>query len=508
MSRDARDATAARGVASFYADLHADPAALRVCRGTSCWLAGGDTVWRRRSQEGACRGAYCLGWCDRSPALLRPDGRVATGERAREGDAADAPDARPDVRSLAREPIVTARIARGSFAALDVARGDGAYAALARALAGPRESVLDAVERSGQRGRGGSAFPTAAKWRDCAATSAPSRVAIANGDEGDPGSFLDRVLMEDDPHALLEGLLLCAFAIGAQEGIVYIRSEYPRAQQRVRDAIAQARAANLAGPRILGSGFSCELSVVSGHGSYVCGEETALLNSIEGRRGEVRLRPPYPSERGLHGMPTVVNNVETLACVPAIVARGGAWYAARGTPACAGTIGLCLNAGFARPGIVEVDFGTPLSAVLADAGGAAGGGVLDAVLLGGPMGSVVLPRDFDAPVDYDAMSARGLRLGHGGLVALPRGADVRGLLLHGLAFMRDESCGRCAPCRLGSARAHALIATQPGAAPRDALLRLLDVMEQASLCGFGQLVPGPLRELATHFRAGVFGEGA
>jgi NADH:ubiquinone oxidoreductase subunit F (NADH-binding) len=312
--------------------------------------------------------------------------------------------------------------------------------------------------------------------------------------------------MEDDPHALLEGLLLCAFAVGAAEGIVYIRSEYPRAQQRVQAAIDAARAAGLVGASILGGDFSCELRVVSGHGSYVCGEETALLNAIEGRRGEVRLRPPYPTERGLHGLPTVVNNVETLVCVAAIVARGGDWYARFGTQACSGTIALCFNAGFARPGILEVEFGTPLRAAIEQAGG--GREALDAVLLGGPMGSVVPPSQWDAPVDYDAMAERGLRLGHGGLVALPEGADLRGLLLHWLAFMRDESCGRCTPCRLGSARAHALLDATPGAAPCDELLRLFDVMEQASLCGFGQLLPGPMRELATHFRARVFGSGA
>jgi NADH-quinone oxidoreductase subunit F len=238
----------------------------------------------------------------------------------------------------------------------------------------------------------------------------------------------------------------------------------------------------------------------------VCGEETALLNAIEGRRGEVRLRPPYPSEHGLHGLPTVVQNVETLACVPAIASRGGAWYARLGTPRCSGTIALCLNAGFARPGIVEVEFGTPLAAVLEHAGHAAGNEALDAVWLGGPMGSIVLPRDWDAPVDYDAMSTRGLRLGHGGLVALPRNADLRALFRNALTFARDESCGRCVPCRLGSERAHAL-AEQPGAAPRADLLRIFEVMEQASLCAFGQLVPGPLRELATHFRDRVFGAG-
>jgi NADH-quinone oxidoreductase subunit F len=506
VSRDAIARTAAHGVESFYADLHAPAGALRICRGTSCWLSGGSALWDLHAAARTCRPAYCLGWCDRSPALLRPDGAVATGERARSVDGRDPEDVRPDVRCLADAPIVTSRIARGSFASLAAARADGAYAALARALAGTPEAVLAEVERSGQRGRGGAAFPTAQKWRACAAAPGRARVVIANGDEGDPGSFVDRVLMEDDPHAVLEGLLLCAYAVGAGEGIVFIRSEYPRAQQRMRRAIADAEAAGLAGARILGSGFSCSLRVVSGHGSYVCGEETALLNAIEGRRGEVRLRPPYPSEHGLRGMPTVVQNVETLACVAAIVARGGDWYAGLGAPGCTGTIALCLNAGFARPGIVEVAFGTPLAAVLEHAGGAAGGGALDAVWLGGPMGSIVLPRDWDAPVDYDAMAARGIRLGHGGLVALPRGAELRALFRNALAFARDESCGRCAPCRLGSERAHAL-AERPGAPPRETLLRVFDVMEQASLCAFGQLVPGPLRELATHFGDRVFGTG-
>jgi len=508
MNQDSVAKTAARGVHSFYADLHADPAATRVCRGTSCWLAGGERVLKLQARKQECRPAYCLGYCDRSPALLRSDGRIATGDGASSESGADAAALRPAVRCTAPEPIVTARIGRGRFDALAAARRDGAYAALERALAGPPEAVLAALERSRMRGRGGAGFPVAAKWRAGAMAPGPDRVVIANGDEGDPGSFVDRVLMEDDPHALLEGLLLCAYAVGAGEGIVFIRSEYPLAQQRVRAAIDEARAAGLAGSRIFGRDFACELRVVSGHGSYVCGEETALLNAIEGRRGEVRLRPPYPTERGLHGRPTVVNNVETLACVPAIVVRGGDWYARFGTPACSGTIALCFNAGFARPGIAEVEFGTPLRAAIDEAGGGAGGRRLDAVLLGGPMGSVVQPEAWDAPVDYDAMERRGIRLGHGGLVALPEGADLHGLLLHWLAFMRDESCGRCTPCRLGSARAHALLGGPPGTASRDGVLRLFDVMEQASLCAFGQLLPGPMRELATLFRERVFGGGA
>jgi NADH:ubiquinone oxidoreductase subunit F (NADH-binding) len=506
VSREASVRTAAHGVTSFYADLHADPAALRICRGTSCWLAGGSALWELHAAERPCRPAYCLGWCDRSPALLRPDGSVASGARAQSADGRDPDGARPDVRCLAPEAVVTARIGRGSYASLDAARADGAYTALEQALRRPPEALLAEVEGSGQRGRGGGAFPTAAKWRACAAAAGP-RVVIANGDEGDPGSFVDRVLMEDDPHAVLEGLLLCAYAVGASEGIVYIRSEYPRAQQRMRDAIEQLERAGLAGARIPGGGFGCSLRVVSGHGSYVCGEETALLNAIEGRRGEVRLRPPYPSERGLHGLPTVVQNVETLAALPAIAARGGDWHARLGTDTCRGTIALCLNAGFARPGIVEVEFGTPLTAVLEQAGHAAGGDALDAVWLGGPMGSVLLPRHWDVPVDYDAMAARGIRLGHGGLVALTRSADLAALFRNALAFARDESCGRCAPCRLGTERAHAL-AGAAGGAPRDALMRLFELMEQASLCGFGQLVPGPLRELASYFPERVFGAGA
>jgi NADH:ubiquinone oxidoreductase subunit F (NADH-binding) len=479
-----------RSVASFYADLLADPAAVRVCRGTSCELAARG-VFEAYAARGPCRAVYCVGYCDRSPAALLPDGRVALGDPSVESDDRDDPAPLPAVRAFGCKPLVTARLARGDFSAFAAARRDGAYSILARALREPRDEIIETLERSGERGRGGAAFSTGTKWRVAARAQDPDRVVIANGDEGDPGSFVDRALLEADPHAVLEGMALCARAIDARKGFVYVRSEYPRARERISAAVAEARAAGVLGPSMLGSRQSFEVSVVSGHGSYVCGEETALLNALEGCRGEVRLRPPYPAVSGYAGLPTVVNNVETLANVSIALAMGAERYASLGTTACSGTKVLSLNAGFARPGLVEVEFGTPLRAVIEDAGGAG----LAAVLLGGPMGSLLPADAWDVPICYAAMAERGIQLGHGGIVAVPEGTDFAQLLRHGLRFMSDESCGRCTPCALGSRAALALAGGNLDAATRAELRRLFGVMEQASLCAFGQLVPGPLRAL-------------
>jgi NADH:ubiquinone oxidoreductase subunit F (NADH-binding) len=480
-----------RSVASFYADQHADPAAVRVCRGTSCELAGARGVVESYAARGPCRAVYCVGYCDRSPAALLPDGRIALGDPADRATYRGDPAPTPAVRALGREPLVAARIVRGDFSSLAAARRDGAYSVLARAIHRPRDEIIDTLERSGERGRGGAAFSTGAKWRTAARAADPQRVVVANGDEGDPGSFVDRVLLEADPHAVLEGMALCARAIGAREGLVYVRSEYPRARVRIAAAVAEARAAGLLGPSVLGSGEPFEVSVISGRGSYVCGEETALLNALEGRRGEVRLRPPYPAECGYLGRPTVVNNVETLANVPIVLGMGAERYARLGTAACSGTKVLSLNVGFARPGLVEVEFGTSLRDVIEEAGGAE----LTAVVLGGPMGSVVPADAWDVPICYAAMAERGIQLGHGGLVAVPEDTDFAALLRHGLRFMSAESCGRCAPCALGSRAALALAGGDLDAPTRAELQRLFGVMERASLCAFGQLMPGPLRAL-------------
>lgn len=495
---------ALRGAVSSYADLAQGPADVRVCVGTSCALAGSERLAADLATEMSVRTAHCLGHCDRSPALLLRDGRVVLpGPQA---DAAGAltpsvePTGRVSVRARSPVRIVTRRLGRRDLANLDAARADGAYSALEAALTHPPEAVLAAIDGAGLRGRGGGAFPTGAKWRRAATAAADARYVIANGDEGDPGSFVDRLLMEQDPHGVLEGMALCGYAIGASEGIAFVRSEYPAAAAAMRRAAADARDAGILGESVLGSGVAFDVRVVSGLGSYVCGEETALLECLEGRRCEVRLRPPYPVDAGLHGRPTVVDNVETLVSAAWIAGHGPDAYAALGTAASPGTTAICLNHGFARPGIVEVEMGMSLRELIEDeAGGAGGPAPLAAVLIGGPMGCVAPPAEWDVPICYRAMADRGLVLGHGGMVALPDDADLRALMVGWLRFMAAESCGRCTPCRLGSRRALELADAEGLATSRDELVRLLEVIETASACGFGQRIPAPVRRLIELF---------
>lgn len=487
-----------RALVAFHPDLARPDPALRVCAGTSCFLRG---AARLAAALPEARAAHCLGHCDRSPCVATASGSVRVAcrpETVRVALAADEVPERRSIRCRAREPIVTRHLDGRGDASLDDARARGIYDALEHALAAPRERVLDVVERSGEVGRGGAGFPTGAKWRAAAAQRASSRVVVANGDEGDPGAFVDRLLLEEDPHGVLEGLALCAYAVGAEEGIVFVRAEYPRAVLRVQRAIAEAEAAGLLGARIRGSDFSLSVRVATGHGSYVGGEETSLLETVEGRVGEVRIRPPYPVERGLAGRPTVVNNVETLVAVPWIVARGADAHRRLGTAASPGTKAICLSAGFGSPGVVEIELGRSLRAVIDED---AGGGDLEAVLLGGPMGSLLFPEQWDVPVCYDALSARGIRLGHGGLVAIPRGVDWNGTLRHALAFFARESCGRCVPCREGSRRARDLV--EEGCADAATLDGVLEVVERASLCAFGRGAPGPLRALLARLGSAV-----
>lgn len=417
----------------------------------------------------------------------------------------------PDTRCLAPHAVVTGRLLKGGAPTLERALELGVYAKLETTLRQTPGALLDAMERSGNQGRGGAAFPTAAKWRDCAATPHDTRYVIANGDEGDPGSFIDRVLMEHDPHTILEGMLLCGYAVGARRGIVYIRSEYPRAIEVMRRAIDESRAAGILGRPLGGGAFSFDAEVFAGMGSYVCGEETALIASIEGLRGEVRIRPPYPTRHGLHGCPTVVNNVETLVNVPFILNGGAETFAAMGTDRSSGTKVVCFNHGFARPGMVEVGFGVSLAELIEDiAGGGAGGRTLAAVVVGGPMGSLVTPDQWNHPMCYHALEQAGIHLGHAGLVAVPENADFKALLRHWMQFMIDESCGKCVPCRLGSrCAADTLDAGRDRASVEQALEPVFEVMEQGSLCAFGQFMPGPMRALLRHFGDRMFNrEGA
>jgi NADH:ubiquinone oxidoreductase subunit F (NADH-binding) len=484
-----------RAAAESHPDLAAPPHAPRVCAGTACELAGASELARAVPHV---RRVYCLGHCDRSPAAQDARGDVhapCSSEALTAALAGAAPEAgEPRVRALGCEPIVTRRLSRGDFSLLEDALADGAYQAFRRVVATlTPERVIDALVRSGERGRGGAGFPTGEKWRACARAPGARRIAIANGDEGDPGSFVDRALMERDPHVVLEGLALCAYAIGAREALVFVRSEYPTAAARLERALADAVAAHLLGAH---APFALDVRIVRGFGSYVCGEETALIAALEGDRAEARPRPPFPTSAGLFGLPTVVNNVETLANVAWILDRGPDAYAALGTKSSRGTKAICLSAGFRAPGIVEVPFGMTLREIVERGGETpCTRAALEGVLLGGPMGSFLRPDACDIALDFDALRAAGHELGHGGLVAVAHGADLAALARHLAAFMADESCGRCTPCRAGSQRARALLASGERNAESGELARVFDAMSSASLCAFGRSTPRPIRGL-------------
>ena len=497
-----------RGAASSFDDSRIDPRAVRVCAGTSCMLAGGGELSRQLSRDHPCHPVYCLGYCDRAPAAMTPGGKVVpclsqSGLSTISGATDIAHPAPPSIRCTARHAIVTARIGQPLNAVESVPE----YTGLSAALRMTPQNVVDMMVASGARGRGGAAYPTGKKWQLAARSKGWPKFIVANGDEGDPGSFIDRELMERDPHSILEGMAIAGHAVGGARGIVFIRSEYPVAAEIMTRAIAAAASAGVLGPHALGRDKPFDVEVVRGMGSYVCGEETALLAAIEGQRGEVWPRPPYPVDAGLFGRPTVVDNVETLANVPWILEHGAEQYAAMGTPDSKGTKALCFNHGFAKPGIVEVEFGVTLRSAIEDfAGGGAGGVELEAVLLGGPMGSIVTPDQWDAPICFAGMARRGINLGHAGLVAIPRPADWAAMLRHLLTFMRDESCGKCVPCRLGSMRAHEIAKAGLTAESLPKFERIMDLMKVASLCAFGRETPGPIRTILERFRDRVLTE--
>lgn len=502
-----RSGVGVRGAVSSFADPGEGHGVVQVCAGTSCMLCAERGLARALRREAPTRPVYCLGYCDRSPAMMTPEGTVVTGLTIGTIDQAltcSRPDLPPpaSVRCAAREAVVTGRLMQVTAPPEQCPEYRGLRAAL---LLAPAE-VVEAVVASGIRGRGGAAYPTGQKWKlGLAATGSPKFI-VANGDEGDPGSFIDRELMERDPHAILEGMAIAAHAVGASRGVVFIRSEYPVASDVMSRAIASAERAGFLGRDALGAGRGFGVEVVRGMGSYVCGEETALLNAIEGERGEVRPRPPFPVEAGLFGKPTVVDNVETLANMGWIMQRGAWAYAALGSPESKGTKAICLNAGFASPGIVEVEFGVTLREVIEGHGGGGAGGVeLEGVLLGGPMGSIVTPDDWDVPVCFTAMARRGVTLGHAGLVAIPKPADWGRILLHLVTFMRDESCGKCVPCRLGSSRAYDIVREGLSVRTLEEFQRIMSLMKVASLCAFGRETPNPVTTVLTKFGARVLG---
>ena len=527
------------GVATYYGDLGMKKRGairVKVCRGTACFAACGESHvgWMEQalgvkdgetSADGSVslEGVYCLGACNAGPSV-EIEGRVygeLTQQRA-EALARDlkggagvplADDALVPVFEAHGGPaIIVERLSLGVDATdLAVAVAHGAFEGLKLALQSRKpDEVIDEVERSQLRGRGGAGFPTATKWRLTAGHARKSAEAfvVCNADEGDPGSYIDKWLMERDPFAVLEGVAIAGYAIGATRGYIYVRSEYPRSAPALRRAIDAARSAGLLGEGIAGSAFCFDIDVVEGAGSYVCGEETALLRSVEGLRGMVTARPPFPAEKGLFDRPTVVNNVETLANLGWIMRRGGEAYASHGFAKSRGTKVLSLNERFARPGMYEVPFGTPLRHILEVLGGGMKTGrPIKAVQVGGPLGGILPDALLDTPLGFDELDAIGALLGHGGVVAWDDTVDVRDVAVHLFEFCDAESCGKCFPCRIGGRRgleiARRLKSASAAEIERDVglLAELCVTMKLGSLCAHGGAIPIPIASLFTHFKA-------
>ncbi len=380
----------------------------------------------------------------------------------------------------------------------------GGWSGLRRALELDPARVVDQIVESGLRGRGGAGFPTGVKWRTVAAAESPEKFVCANADEGDSGTFVDRMLMEGDPFALIEGMAIAAWAVGASEGYIYVRSEYPHAIAALQRAIQAARASGWLGTDILGSGLTFDVHLRVGAGAYICGEETSMLSSLEGRRGEVRAKPPIPALSGLFGRPTVVNNVLTLAAVPSVLADGPQAYAAHGTDRSRGTQVFQLAGNVARGGLVEVGFGITLRELVEGfGGGTLTGRPIRAVQVGGPLGAYVPVDRFDVRLTYEAMTDAGFMLGHGGVVVFDDTVDLARMARFAMEFCAKESCGKCTPCRIGSLRGVETIDRIIAGPEREANLLLLQdlcvTMERGSLCAMGGLTPMPVRSAITYF---------
>ena len=364
--------------------------------------------------------------------------------------------------------------------------------------------VVDAITRSGLRGRGGAGYPTGVKWATVAKNSGERKYVVCNADEGDPGAFMNRSVLESDPHKVLEGMAIAAYAVGAGQGYVYVRGEYPLAVERLTTAIRQAGKLGLLGTHVFGTPFDFRIDIRIGAGAFVCGEETAMMASIMGGRGTPTPRPPYPAERGLWGMPTLLNNVETFANVPRIVRDGPEWFASIGTATSKGTKVFCLTGKVANTGLVEVPLGTPLRTIVEKIAGGAPGGTIKAVQTGGPSGGCIPAELLDTPVDYESLRDIGSIMGSGGMIVMDQSSDMVDVARYFMEFCMDESCGKCIPCRAGTVQLHRMLKqVLAGAAGPDTMERLealCHMVSDTSLCGLGQTAPNPTLSTLRHFR--------
>jgi NADH-quinone oxidoreductase subunit F len=503
----------AYGVATFYAMFSVKPrpaTVLHVCTDLACAAAGASELCAGiEARLGLGSGVSvergpCLGLCERAPAALAIKAgdpvRTAVSAPATVSEAvlaASSPDSAPEEPPAAMavpqagDPSLTLlrRVGVVDPASLDDYRAHGGYTALRRAFELGPAAVIREVTDSGLVGRGGAAFPTGRKWQATASQPDHPHYLVCNADESEPGTFKDRVIMEGDPYALVEAMTIAAYATGAHQGYLYLRGEYPRAIHRMRHALDQARARGLLGEDVLGQGYAFDIEIRRGAGAYICGEETALFNSIEGYRGEPRSKPPFPVEKGLFGKPTVENNVETLVNVLPILTMGAAAYAAIGTRRSTGPKLFCVSGSVDRPGIYELPFGATLGELLEEAGVRER---LRAVLLGGAAGGFVRPDELDIPLTFEGTREVGTTLGSGVVMAFDDTVPLPRLLLRIAEFFRDESCGQCVPCRVGTVRQEEAlhrIVERTGAAASDDIALLREVgraMRDASICGLGQ----------------------
>jgi len=410
-----------------------------------------------------------------------------------------------DIDWLARQDRLTfGRAGLIDPLSLDDYKQNGGYEGLNNALDMSPAEIVGAVTDSGLRGRGGAAFPTGIKWRTVLNTPADQKYVAANADEGDSGTFADRLLMEADPYQLIEGMTICAMAVGATEGYIYLRSEYPKALQVLNQVIATAEDANLLGKNICGSGRDFHIHIRVGAGAYICGEETSMLESLEGKRGLVRFKPPLPAIEGLFGKPTVVNNVLTLAAVTTVLAKGAAYYKDYGSGRSRGTLSVQLAGNIRRGGLIEVPFGASLRELVEEfGGGTASGRPVRAIQVGGPLGAYLPESQWDTPMDYEAFTEVGAMLGHGGVVVFDDSVDMLAQARFAMEFCAVESCGKCTPCRIGSVRGVELIdkiaKNENKSASFELLEELCETLDQGSLCAMGGLTPMPVRSAIRHF---------
>ncbi|CAO3308186.1 NADH-quinone oxidoreductase subunit NuoF [Pseudomonas asiatica] len=495
---------------------------------TTALAMGADEVAARISAEACARGVEVelvrngsrgLFWLEPMVEVETPIGRVAYGS-VEERDVACLFDAgllegksgHPRALGLTEEIPFFKKQQRLTFAragitdplSIDDYRAHDGFNGLENALKLESQAIIDEVKASGLRGRGGAAFPTGIKWQTVLDAPAEQKYIVCNADEGDSGTFADRLVMECDPYMLIEGMTIAGLAVGATQGYIYLRSEYPVAHRILDEAIARAEATNYLGDNILGSGKRFDLEVRLGAGAYICGEETSLLESLEGKRGLVRAKPPLPAIVGLFGQPTVVNNVLSLAAVPFILDMGGAAYAAYGMGRSRGTLPLQLAGNVKRGGLIELAFGTTLRELMEDFGGGTySGRPLRSVQVGGPLGTYLPESQWDTPLDYEAFAAIGAVLGHGGVVMFDDTVDMAEQARFSLEFCAVESCGKCTPCRIGSTRGVEVIDRIRAGEEREANLELLtdlcETMVDGSLCAMGGMTPFPVQSVIKHF---------